>query len=293
MKLAFLITVNDDPIQLKRLTDSLPDSADCFIHVDKNTDLRPFTEKITSHNCHFLSRRTAVTACSISEVAAQAALLKAALQNDSYDFLISLTGHDYPLWSNSRIETFFEEHKGKILISAVSLATLGHAADAWRMFRPFQSKKGLFSHVSSLLSHTTAATGVQKTLQIHCADKTYDLYKGTPWWALSAGSARLVLREWEHNDHLRGYFKTSLSPADTFIPTVIFNSEYAGRGTLITSSSMPTDDDLSPLVTLTMATPLGEGSVNALLATEKMFCHGIESAFSGEKITSMIEKERK
>lgn len=72
MKLAFLITVNDDPIQLKRLTDSLPDSADCFIHVDKNTDLRPFTEKITSHNCHFLSRRTAVTACSISEVAAQA-----------------------------------------------------------------------------------------------------------------------------------------------------------------------------------------------------------------------------
>ena len=38
-KLAFLISAHKDPVHLKRLIDSLPESSEFFIHIDAKSDM--------------------------------------------------------------------------------------------------------------------------------------------------------------------------------------------------------------------------------------------------------------
>lgn len=57
MRIAFLISAHNDVQHLKRLIEALPHKAEFFVHIDAETDIKPFTEAIDNPNVHFVERR--------------------------------------------------------------------------------------------------------------------------------------------------------------------------------------------------------------------------------------------
>ena len=122
MKIAFLISAHTDPHQLFRLTERLPEDSEIFVHVDLKSDLQAFCSLITSPRVHFIEERYNVMWSSMQQVRFQRALLKEALSfGTHFDYLFTLSGLDYPLWSNQRIIDYLEQHKGQEFIQGISM----------------------------------------------------------------------------------------------------------------------------------------------------------------------------
>lgn len=298
MRLCFLISAYRDARHLRDLINSLPADADYYVHIDLNSDIRRFEEKIDRDNVHYIHHRVAVTSGGISEAEAQVELIRAALFGGKADWLISLSGADYPLWSNGRIYDYMANLEGRQLLCGISMVRQGRWADPYRVLRPMEErswKRGsLKDKARKALGNLLGRLNVSKTLRIHCPGKTYSLYKGSPWWAITPELGKLIVGEWDNNAHLRGYFKTSYRPVETFIPTVAFNSDFApecmlaeGRyNGLAALSPLAFFDDNNPGRTLY------ETDFAMLKESGKMFCHGVVTGYS-EGLMRLIDAERK
>lgn len=297
MKLAFLIATHKDARHLRDLVNSLPADADYFVHVDSQRDLSHFREGIDRPNVHFISHRVNCVEGSITEVEAQVELLREALSTGTYDYLVYLGGQDYPLWSNSRITDFFAKAGGKEIIKAIALPGQGRAAYPYCDFHPYASrpwrKYTIKGQARVSLRRLINGLHIHKTLYIHCPAKTYTLYKGATSWAITPDVASLIVEEWDDNRWLVNYFHTSYRPAETFVPTVVFNSVFAPRA-MEAKGRYPGMDALSPLTYIDGSPKvkvLTEVDFTTLKACDKMFCRQMTTRYS-DGLKSMIDNDR-
>ena len=94
MNIAYLISVYTDAPQLKRLVEALHPDAQFFIHVDKKSDIRPFTAILHGDNIHYLPNRIHVHWGTITQVDFQIALIQAALEHpQDFDYIFFLSLH--------------------------------------------------------------------------------------------------------------------------------------------------------------------------------------------------------
>lgn len=298
MKLAFLISAHTDPQHLEALCNSLPAGSEFYIHIDRKSDIRPFQERLSRPNVHFLTHRVNVMWGSINEVEYQMELIRAALTGDA-DYFISMSGMDYPLWSNPRIIDYFEKAKAQKheILQGISMLHQGEAARLYTEFRFFSAKPWRYGSLGSkfrvALRKIVAATGVKKTLEIHCPEKTYTLYKGAAWWAITTELGRFVLKAWDENEPLRHYFKTSFCPAETFIQTVAFNSPFRDR-CILTTGKFECLEALTPLTYIyyrPVIKILTEEDFPILQSSGKMFCRKVITGKS-DRLMKMIDAER-
>ena len=122
MKIAFLISAHTDPQHLLRLTEQLPEDSETFVHVDLKSNLQEFRATVTSPRVHFIEERYDVMWASMQQVKFQRALVKEALSfGTHFDYLFTLSGLDYPVWSNQRITDYLTQHKGQEFIQGISM----------------------------------------------------------------------------------------------------------------------------------------------------------------------------
>ena len=58
MNIAIMIAAHTDPVQLKRLVDSLRGiGADFYIHIDKKKEIEPFVNALKDIDVNFISKR--------------------------------------------------------------------------------------------------------------------------------------------------------------------------------------------------------------------------------------------
>lgn len=299
-KLAFLISAHTDPAHLRRLAGSLPQGSEFYIHIDAKSDISPFKAVLTGANVHFINHRVNVVWGSINEVEYQMELIRAALADNKADWLISMSGLDYPLWSNERMLDFFQhaQAENREFLQGISMLHQGKAADNYRQFRFLSGKpwkKGsLPSKMRVAIRKAIGLTPIRKSLTIHTAEKTYTLYKGAAWWAIGTALAQHILKEWDGNKPLVRYFKTSFCPAETFIQTVAFNSEFAPHCMLATGKyqSLAVLTPLTYIYYNPTIKILTEEDFGTLQASGKMFCRKVVSGQS-DKLMDMIDEARK
>lgn len=141
MRIAFIITAHNDPVHLKRMTDALPESSEFFVHVDAKSDIEPFLKLIDNPRVHFTKKRINVMWGSLGVVDSQMqAIGEALVSGKEYDYFISLSGLDYPLWSNRKIEEFLQSHKGTNFIYGVDMDKQGKESKLYRQYRFFNCK---------------------------------------------------------------------------------------------------------------------------------------------------------
>ncbi len=281
---------------MRDLVSSLPADAEYYIHVDSCRAQQHFMRQVSGDNVHFLNHRVKTVAGSLNEVRVQVRLIREALSCRA-DYLVTIDGLDYPVWSNDRINDYFAGLGGKEMLSAVAMPGMGRMAYKYTDFQLFNdhawtssSFKGKARKLARLL---LSGSHIHKTLRIHCPLKTYTLYKGGTSWAITREMANLIVREWDENEHLRTYFSTSYRPLETFVPTVALNSSLASRCELVEGSDYD-EASLMPLTYLSgrrSSRILTEDDFQAVCDDDKMFARQVVSGYS-DGLKSMIDARR-
>lgn len=127
LKKTYLILAHHMPLHLRRLVLALNDGESSFlVHVDKNADINAFTQSIELENLRFIEERHSCAWGDFAIVAATLSLLKSFMtQGDGSEYGILLSGQDYPLASNSRINAFLDAKRG------VNFQTVLPINEAW------------------------------------------------------------------------------------------------------------------------------------------------------------------
>lgn len=297
MKLAFLISAHTDEPHLRRLIESLPEGSEFYVHIDEKSDITPFKEVLNRPDVHFIDHRVNVVWGSINEVEYQMELVREALRC-SPDYLITLSGMDYPVWSNKEIIGYFQSLDGRNVLQGLCITLSDPKNVNYREYRLLSSqpwrKGGIGSKFRVALRKILSLMGIKKPLSVTASGKRYDLYKGAAWWAITPQLAVKALYEWDENKTLRRYFSTSFGPAETFLQTVAFNSSL--RDTcILTEGHFTTLLALTPLTFIDYSNGvliLNDKDYDRIIASGKMFCRKTITGQS-DSLMDMIDQRRK
>lgn len=298
MKLAFLISAHTDAHHLLRLINSLPSDSDKYVHIDLKADINTFSAIAALDHVQIINKRYNVMWGSFLQVNFQRALMMAALSSEvNYDYLITLSGLDYPLWSNERINCFFEQNNGKEFIQGVRVKDQGKDTKLYREYRFLNNHCWRYGTLKSkfrvAIRKIVYTLGVRKTLSVKCDGTIYDLYKGSDWWAITANLARYLMDFYETHPAFVRYFKNSFSPNETIWQTIVFHSEFADK-CILSVGKISKLEDLTPLTYIEYGkeiTIFSEKDFDTLIKSDKMFCRKVVTGKS-DKLMDMIDKYR-
>lgn len=303
MKIAYLISAHTDVEQLKRLIGALHEDAHYFIHIDKKSNLKEFTSKISGENIHFLDERVDVRWGTWLEVVYQMLLLKIAIDYKvNFDRYITLSGMDYPVWSNARITEYIDQNEDKEILQGICMASDAIAEKQQQLYqcaRPFFNYSFLGNkwnmRLSVICRETLRLIGRRKFLFYYDEqDKIVELYKGSSWWCITDELARYALQQYENNKLLRNYLINSFGQAETFMQTVAFNSDRFKQRCMLKRGEYPGLAQLTPLHFIDynpVIQILTESDYDRIVASGKMFCRKIVSGKS-DKLVEKLDRAR-
>lgn len=216
MRLAYIISAYRNLDQLDRLARRLQSgSSEVLVHVDKKTDDGAYSALMRGlanvASVHFLERHT----CHWGGFGHVRATLKGIRElrrrEVDFDYLILLTGQDYPIKSNDFIETFFEQNRGKSFMAYNALPT------------PSWSPRGGLDRIEywHLRFHGKHLRLPWKRRFPHGLRP----FGGGAYWCLSRACIELVSDFVAARPDVVDYFKHVDIPDELFFQTVIMNSE--------------------------------------------------------------------
>lgn len=226
VKIAYLILAHNNPRHLKALVEALS-CEDCafFVHIDNKVDIGAFAE-VRGPNVFFIDDRVTIWWAEYSMVEATLRLMRAALGSPlGPDYLVLLSGSDFPLRSSAYIHGFFEQHRGSEFISIVKIPSRegGIRLSHINVLRISVARPLLRFAVRALAKLGLARLDHRKGL------RNMEPYGGSSWWALSAAACRHVLDFAREQPDVCRFFARTSSPDETFFHTLLGNSEWRPR----------------------------------------------------------------
>ena len=234
IKIAYIISAYKLPNLLIRIVERLQaDNVVFFIHVDKKTSTAFFNDikdRLGSYkNVNFLERHI----CNWGDFGHVKATLKgisALLSQDIvFDYVILLTGQDYPIKSTEDINSFFLKNKGKSFMSFVRLPDKNWDVvdrlerrffylGALHVGLPLRIEGGRFAPLNPL----------KKFINIFFPKRSFvsnmQPYGGLSYWALSNEAIRYVMNFLEAHPEYERFFKSTLISDEFFFQTILMNS---------------------------------------------------------------------
>jgi hypothetical protein len=226
MKIAYIIIAHKLPGQLVRLVKLLnTESVSFFIHVDKKTDDKTFLQmKEPLHawkNVHFLKRRVANWG-TFGQVQATLDGIQQALDlAPAFDYVILLTGQDYPIKSNEYISKFLEDGNGKSYLEYFSLPD-----DIWK------NENGGLDRINFWNLYFLGRPRKvfpRFDLPYRKFLRENRIFGGSAYWCLTRDCAKYINEYWRHNDHVRKFWKYVRIPDELFFQTALINSPFTDK----------------------------------------------------------------
>jgi hypothetical protein len=224
MKIAYLVFAYKNPRLIKREIEALSsESSAFFVHIDKKSDLSDFSS-VRGENVFYVDERIPVYWGEFSGVRAILLLMRNALERaEKFDYLVLLSGSEYPIRSRQYIEKFLIEHKGDEFMKLAKVPAPGKPLSRFTT-RRYESTKPARRFVSRVLAKFGfAQRDPRKWL------RNLELYSGRTWWALSGGACDFILRFAEENPQVEEFFTDSFAPEESFFHTIIGNSGFCPR----------------------------------------------------------------
>lgn len=217
---AYLILAHTNLNQLRKLIQTLDhENNDIFVHVDKKAKsfkVSDFEKVCKKSNLVFLPERINVNWGGVSIMRAELALLKAAINNDTYDYYHLLSGLDFPLKSQEEIHDFFNANSGKEFISywPVKKSMLSR----FRYFTVFPEGEKLFR--TRVINHIVKGLQMISGIRIN---RGVDFKVGSQWFSITDSLARFVVSK-EH--WLEKVFRKTSTCDEVFMQTLVWNSPF-------------------------------------------------------------------
>lgn len=122
MKPIFLVYTFQDPAHLRELVAALAPSR-VFVHVDAKADVTAFSEAVRDRDNVTFTDRVQVNWGGYSQVRAIRILVKEALRAaDDDDYLVMLSGSDYPLRPLAELTAHLQAHQGRQYLRAFEIS---------------------------------------------------------------------------------------------------------------------------------------------------------------------------
>ena len=206
-------------------------NADFFIHVDRKSDIWPFQDRFSQFNVRFAADRVSVYWGEFSIVQASVNLIRQALnQLPAPDYLVLLSGSDYPLRSSRYIEAFFSGNQGSQFINLVQMPceAVGKLLERFEQYWLQTPNDAQFvARVVARLNHLI-------NNQLRLIKRDYKVvfsglvpHGGSQWWALTNDACRHILEFLDCRPDVVKFFRNVSLPDESFFHTIIGNSKFA------------------------------------------------------------------
>jgi Core-2/I-Branching enzyme len=231
MKVGYLIVAHNHPQHFRRLLQAIltPQSA-AFVHIDAKTDIAPFAQQqLALPNLHFAKHRVPVYWGEFTMVEAVLDLMRTALdEKPAYDYLVLISGSDYPIRPPAAFEDFLARNAGQQFINVVQMPNDEVSKPLTRLQHykvlsgkastiPLKIARRLLIKTRVLpreRSFTTALNGLLP-------------YGGSTWWALTNGACRYILDFVEREREFVRFYRNTWFPDEGMIHTILGNSPHA------------------------------------------------------------------
>jgi hypothetical protein len=221
--IAYLILAHANPEHLQRLIARLrSDNAMFFLHVDKKTNLAPYTP-LQADDVRLVPGPVAVHWGDFSQVDAIMKLMTTALAAGTFDRFVLLSGADYPLWPTADIDDFFAAHPQDEFINMVPMPCEAAGKPLARLttyiLRPTLSAPSRLA-----LRVLLKARVLPRQRDLRRALGPLQPYGGSTWWALTRTACEYIVQFAQRNPGLVRFFKGTQYADETFLHTILGNS---------------------------------------------------------------------
>lgn len=230
MNLAYLIAAHNTPNHLCKLINALNSpNVKFFIHIDRKSDISLFKQDINHENVVFIPSRISVYWGEFSQVQATINLIKAALTSkNNFDYLIFISGSDYPLKSADYINDYFTQRAGTEFINLVEVPNekVKKHINRFYKYRPQMLYDYKFYRIIRRVLDILINQVLHRKRDYKKVLQKLKPYAGSSWWALSADACYYILFFIETNPKIVKFFRNVLMPDESFFQTIIGNSKF-------------------------------------------------------------------
>lgn len=307
MKIAYLISVYKDELQLRRTIEALfqGEYTYFFVHVDKKVDQVLFEQALFpqyKEYVKFTSQRYWVQWGGFNQVRYQKCLLEECINSGmSFDRVFIITGQDYPLVSNEEINRELETNSLKEYIIGMNMSKEEiplHAKQNITLYHYFRDLEGVSYKVKKIFSGISRL--IMRLLPFRKKDylvingERWDVYKASSYMCITFNLAKYLVEQLNTNKILMKYFRYSFVPEEMVIPTIVFNSKFKNQCQLLKGNNCCNLLALSSITYFDYGDSIKtftEKDIEELRACGRMFARKFTSGLSDELIK--ILKNRK
>lgn len=224
MKIAYLVLAHRNPKLIKKMVECLSsEGVSFFIHIDAKVAINQF-DSICCDNVFFTDKRIPVYWGEFSQTEAIFLLIKQALAAPQrFDYLILLSGSDFPLRSGRYVHRFLERNRGREFITLFKLPVPGMPFSRINTIR-FPSTHPILRFLFRALA------------KVGLAQRDYgksfgnlEPYSGHTWWALSRGACNYILEFARDHPKFVRFFENTHASDEMLIHTILGNSPFGSR----------------------------------------------------------------
>lgn len=221
MNIAHLILCHSHPQQLKRLAERLLHSnADLYIHVDKKTDITPFTSLLTGNNIHFIRNRVKVYWGDYSIVQATINGFEEILATGKpYDYIQLMSGQDYPLQRIEAFHAYLAKHPGKVFMHYESVE------EQWQEALP-RIRQYYLSNLKIPKGTYLVEKAVNALLPKRRLPEGIVAMGRSQWFTASKESVAYIVEYIRREAWVSRFFKYSWAADEIIFQTVLYNSPF-------------------------------------------------------------------
>jgi hypothetical protein len=244
--IGYLVLAHTDPVHCKRLVSRLlnDEDAQVYVHVDlKSTCDFSAVAALSTTRVHLIKSRVSISWSGFSMVEATIGMMKEALASvREFDYLVLLSGLDYPLTEPQALRTYLHSQP---YLQHINRFDVSNSPEHYlKLLSRFQFRDSWFgSSKLDKLARKLATLAARPFKRKLPAGMTCF---GSQWWALTDPCARYVCEFWDGDKEYRKFFKYAYAPDEYYFQTIIQNSrfreeaspllEYKGRGTWRTAN---------------------------------------------------------
>ena len=243
MNIAYLITAHKNPHQLVRLVERLnAEGTSFFVHVDKATDEPTCRQMVNGlrhlpnvrflrkrFKCHYMTLFSAVQAViqGINELLSS---------GTEFDYVIYLTGQDYPIKTNRQIRTALKNAKGRSFVSHLPLPFEGTHPAGGRIIQNASRIECWHAHVFGRYVRLPLRNGSRLSRGVNLLipkkrqfPEGFQPFGGWAYWCLARQHALYIHHFVKSHPEFVRFFRFVKSADEICFQTILLNSLFKER----------------------------------------------------------------
>jgi hypothetical protein len=247
MKLAYIILAHKNPEQLTRLIARLnTKTTSFFIHVDQTTDRETYDQMVKSlsvfSNIYWLKRYDTYWGSFRAVKATYEGIQELFKQNIEFDYVVFLTGQDYPIKSISYIEAYLTKNTGKEFIEYYPLPcqewknpnfTINvDRVENWFINGKLVKHDFIALPEQASLKSRLFLSGCSLLMRLNILRRKrkfpegFQPFGGSAYWCISRNCAEYINNFIQQNPAFINFFRFAGLTDEVFFQTIILNSPF-------------------------------------------------------------------